>query len=78
MLHTFPIPPAQPFLDCQKRPIYVSRLSLLPAGPGRGKKFSVRFKESDKETNAILSLSSPVSQGSSLPCYIFTDIFIAN
>lgn len=79
MLHTFPIPPAQSFLACQRGSIYIShsRLSLLPGASGRGSKFWVWINGSDKEPNAVLSLSNPVSQGSSLPCETFADNFVA-
>lgn len=79
ILHTFLIPPAQSFLACQKGSIYISnsKLSLLPAAPGRGSKFSVWINGSDKETNAILSLYNPVSQGWSLQWETFADTFVA-
>lgn len=78
-LHTLPIPPAQSFLACQKGSIYISssKLSLLPAAPGRGSKFSFWINGSDKETNTILSLYNPVSQGWSLQWETFADIFVA-
>lgn len=78
-LHTFPIPPPQSFLAGQKGSIYISnsKLSLLPAASGRGSKFSASINESDKKTNAILSLYNPVSQGGSLQQECFAHIFVA-